>query len=77
MDRLRTFCSGCSSLERVGRDSIYGFEVKKLGVRLAFLAADSEHVRQSYHFDRSICEVDEFGKDFSAFAGSVQLGGVP
>ena len=67
------FCSGCSSLERVGRDSIYGSNC----VRLAFLAVDGEHVRASYHFNRSICKIDELGKNLSVFTGGVQLGGVP
>lgn len=31
----------------------------------------------SYHFERGICEIDEFGKNLAIFAGGIQFCGIP
>jgi hypothetical protein len=63
---LRMFCSGCSSFDLVGRDSI-------CPVSWALV----ERPRQPYHLDRSVRQVDKLGQHLTVLTCGIELGGVP
>lgn len=72
---LRMFCNGCSSVERVGSDSIYS----SISRRVVKGATMHEVPREGsiYHLDGGIGQVDELGKDFAVLAGGIELGSIP
>ena len=66
VDTERTFWRGCTSWFRVGSVSIC------IDVRTG------EHCRyETYHFDRSICQIDERGRNLPIMPGCIECFGIP
>ena len=66
---LKMFCSGCSSLDRVGSASICS--------HVSPQSYQNPATRPAYHLDRGVGKVNKLGKDLAIFSRRVQLGGIP
>ena len=80
---LRIFCSGCSSVDFVGSDSIYGSSQVSRSPRKGGCGRGAPSSARGggggciYHLNRRVGEVNELGQNLSIVACSIQLCSVP